>query len=402
MEVMKGGTCVKDVCEIFPHMTLTSNLCAAIGIIVGVYVLVSAFQVYTYHTSQHNAASDRQGTVHMILEGVGIYARTAGIMYHWIATQHRKPLNLSNTTVLITGGNRGLGRGIAAHLAAFDAHLILPCRKCPADFDQQVLDDAKEYRKYYGTQATPNLTKVHVQTYENLDLANMDAIDDLVRKLKTEGVFVDLLIANAGLIDPYAARTKHGFETTFGVNFVGNVYLTYSLIQAGVLKPSARIVSVSTEDHRIGPSLKELMQETGQPFGYPASGGGIHDTLIRYSYSKLAQMTWYMALARKFPQLRVVDVCPGPVGSDISLSAPWPLDVIVTKILAIVFPSIQRASVPLVQLAVAPELAHETGTHFHMNEKKPARADVRDLEIQDEVWTWTLGLFKQRGVRRGE
>ena len=314
-------------------------------------------------------------------------------MLDWISAQHKSPLDLSRETIIVTGGNRGLGRGIAGHLASFGARLILPCRRCPDDLADQVLKDAKEYRTLYGGNEA-SVKKVNVEVYQGFDLADMDSIDKFVAYCKKNNIRATIFISNAGLVDSEASRTKHNFEYSFGVNFFGNAYLTHSLWTTGVLAPDARVVSVTSEDHRGGSTVKEIMNETGKPFGY-FWGKGIVDTIDRYMYSKLAQTTWFLTLAKK-SKLHVSDVCPGPVGSEISMTAPWPLNVIVTPILGLLFPTIARAAVPIVRLAVSPEYQSLSGIHYHLGEERPARGDARDPEIQEQVWNWTLDLFNKR------
>jgi len=326
----------------------------------------------------------------MVSEAVGIYYRTSAETLAWIGAQHKKPLDLSKATILLTGGNRGLGRGIAGHLASFGARLLLPCRRCPPDLKQQVLDDAREYRALYGGDPA-TVRDVRVDVFSDFDLADWASVDALVSKLVAQGVTVTVLVANAGLVDTTASRTKQDFELTFGVNFVGSAYLTTRLLDGGVLARNARVVSVSSEDARVGPPIAEVLQRTGKPFG-AFWGDGLLDTMDRYMYSKLAQTTWYLALARK-TQLQVIDMCPGPVGSDISMSAPWPLDVIVTPVLALLFPTVHRAAIPVVRFAVAPEYANESGSHYHLGEKKPTRADASDPVEQDKVWAWAREAF---------
>jgi NAD(P)-dependent dehydrogenase (short-subunit alcohol dehydrogenase family) len=282
-----------------------------------------------------------------------------------------------------------------AHLASWGAHVIVPCRRCQDGLQEQILTDAQSYRALYDGGKVP-LRSVNVDVYQGFDLADMDSIDAFVQYCKKKGVRIPILIANAGLVEPNPTRTKQNFEAVFGVNFFGNAYLTSRLLAEGVLLPDARVVSVSSEDHRVGASVEEQMARTGKPFGY-FWGHGITDVMDRYMYSKLAQTTWFLALGRK-TNLSVIDMCPGPVGSEISSNSPWPLGTIVTYLLGVLFPSIQRASMPLVRFAISPEYAKVKADHFHLGEKRPARADARDVQVQDKVWDWTLQMFDKRSA----
>ena len=68
----------------------------------------------------------------------------------------------------------------------------------------------------------------------------------------TQGVVIDVLVNNAGLVPVPYRLTKQKFDMGLGVNFVGTAYFTLGLRSSGLLRaPGGRVVMVSSEEHRM-------------------------------------------------------------------------------------------------------------------------------------------------------
>ena len=66
-----------------------------------------------------------------------------------------------------------------------------------------------------------------------------------------QGVIVDVLVNNAGLI-PFPYRvTKQKFDIGLGVNFIGTAHFTLALKKHGLLRTPSRVIMVSSEEHRM-------------------------------------------------------------------------------------------------------------------------------------------------------
>src|SRR5215469_13622878 len=119
---------------------------------------------------------------------------------------------MSLRTVIITGGNTGLGFACASALlsSSVDWHVVLACR------DQTKARDAVEKL------ATETGSRHQVEAMP-LDLASLDSVRDfavtIAGRLKADSIPpLHGLVCNAGV----QAGTKHtvtadGFETTFGI-----------------------------------------------------------------------------------------------------------------------------------------------------------------------------------------
>src|SRR5215469_7342855 len=77
-----------------------------------------------------------------------------------------------------------------------------------------------------------------------LDLADQSQIRGVVSSLANNGLKIDVLFNNAGARFNTFQETTDGIELTFATNHLGHFLLTNLLIQALVLTPNARIITV--------------------------------------------------------------------------------------------------------------------------------------------------------------
>ena len=119
--------------------------------------------------------------------------------------------DLTGTTAVVTGASRGIGEAAARHLAALGAHVVLAARS--ADDIERI---AGEIEATGGrAQAVPT------------DVADSDAVAALMKAATDATGRLDLLVNNAGLIDPIA-RIMDSDPTAWGgiidVNVKGVYY----------------------------------------------------------------------------------------------------------------------------------------------------------------------------------
>ena len=146
---------------------------------------------------------------------------------------------LDGKTVIVTGGNTGIGLETAVDLAKRNARVILACRSV-----ERGERAAVEVRKRSG-----NDNVVFVQ----LDLASLDSVRKCAAKILEEEPQIDILINNAGVMAlPERKLTKDGFEMQFGTNHLGHFLFTNLLLDRIKESPKARIVNVSSIGHSLG------------------------------------------------------------------------------------------------------------------------------------------------------
>ncbi len=201
---------------------------------------------------------------------------------------------MQGKTVLLTGGNAGIGKEAARQLAARGADVILTSRD-PARGEQAVAD----------LRADALAGSVR---WLPLDLADFASIRALAERVREEVPRLDVLVNNAGALLGERRLTRDGFEMTFGVNHLGHVLLTDLLLPLLRSSRPARVVVVASEAHRAardGIDFDDLQRERAyHPFRV-------------YAESKLANILFARELARREAEhgLSVFAVHPGVVAS---------------------------------------------------------------------------------------
>ena len=116
---------------------------------------------------------------------------------------------------LITGGSRGIGRGIALELAAAGCRVMLTAR------DQAALNAVAAEIRARGGEA-----HVHVA-----DLCREGAADELAKAVATALGRLDILVNNAGAVKrgSFFKLTERDWHDGFGLKFFAHVWLSRAL-----------------------------------------------------------------------------------------------------------------------------------------------------------------------------
>lgn len=142
----------------------------------------------------------------------------------------------SGKTILITGGNSGIGLEAARVLSLKHAEVILTARS--------EANGVKAVETIKAHQPSANVT------WMLLDLADLDAVRAFSEAFHERYKKLDILINNAGVMYP-ATRTvtKHQFELQFGTNHLGHFVLTALLLDLLKAASDARVVTQSSIAH---------------------------------------------------------------------------------------------------------------------------------------------------------
>ena len=364
-------------------------------------------------------------TAALLVRGFAIRRRHAVRLEQLARTLHARssgPTSVRGKTILVTGSARGLGAGVAAHLAAAGARLVLPQRSGADAAEMRAIlarSAAEAVRACASSEddaaSPPTEAEIDVSC-PHLELGSLRSIDACVGALRAEGIVLDAVINNAGMVPIASGRTADGFEPAFGINYLGTAHLTLSLVQSGVLKPGATIVNVSSEEHRLasvafhrGVPLAADHADAGAPgvpsaanvpLGAVPSNASIATALERYAYSKLLVTIFSHELARRIPY-RVRDVCPGPVASEIARDAPWPIGPLTQYGMWLTFPSPADAALPVIELLLPSPphaAAHTDGgaVHYHMSEACRAGARANEAAVGAWLWEQTAALLETK------
>jgi NAD(P)-dependent dehydrogenase (short-subunit alcohol dehydrogenase family) len=182
----------------------------------------------------------------------------------------------SGKTVLVTGGNSGLGYETVLQLARKGARVLLAAR-----------DRAR------GTAALERLgagAPGRQAELAQIDLADLTSVERFAAGFLAGGEGLDLLINNAGVMAiPQRETTTQGYERQFGTNHLGHFALTGRLLPALARRPGSRVVTVSSNRHKSakGIDFDDLQAEHGyRPWG-------------AYDQSKLANAMFVLELDRR-------------------------------------------------------------------------------------------------------
>ena len=146
--------------------------------------------------------------------------------------------DLSDRTFVVTGANSGIGLETTRNLHRRGATVIMACR------NRDKADSASEAIRRSGA---PGILRV-----VDLDLSSLASIERFARTLTDDGLVIDVLINNAGVMATDRGRTADGFETQIGTNHFGHFALTGRLLPLIGGRDGGRVVTVSSIAHRSG------------------------------------------------------------------------------------------------------------------------------------------------------
>ena len=307
---------------------------------------------------------------------------------------------VAGKTVVITGGNGGLGYECAKTLAAAGGwHVLIASR-----------DD--ERNKQAVMRIIAESANKHVSAMR-LDLASLAAVREFTRELEASGLPpVHGVVCNAGVqVVSGMTRTDDGFETTFGVNHLGH-FLLVNLLLARLVAP-ARVVFVSSDTHdprRWMPWIAGMAAPrymTPRELAYPAPHTGNRLTAIRegtrrYSTSKLCNLLCAYELDRRLraasrdtsaTPITINSFNPGMMpgtglarGNGAVVDFLW--DRVLPKLRFVVpgINSVEGSGRALARLVTDPALAGVTGRYYEGEREVESSPESHDRDKARELW----------------
>lgn len=262
-------------------------------------------------------------------------------------------------TVVITGGNAGIGKATAHGIAKQGARLVLACR------NQKTAQAAcQEIRRDTGNE------NVSVMA---LDLSSLDSIRAFASELRKEHQRIDVLVNNAGVFPSKLEKTAEGFEAQFGVNYLGHFLLTNLLLDQLRRSPSARIVHVSSMMHRLGRI----------DFGN-FKGEKRYRAFNAYTQSKLANILFSNELSRRLAGEKITSnaLHPGAVVTGLYESLPGP----VLRAMQRVMDSPEKGARTSIHLALSPEVEGVSGKYFVGCKMRGTSRLARNEQLASRLW----------------
>jgi NAD(P)-dependent dehydrogenase (short-subunit alcohol dehydrogenase family) len=274
--------------------------------------------------------------------------------------------DMTGKTVVITGGNSGIGLSTAAALAGAGARVVITARD-PGRAGTAV----EEIGRRSGGASVERVL---------FDLSSLASVRAGASELLERCDRIDVLLNNAGVVLTDRRVTVDGLETTFVVNHLGHFLLTDLLLDRIKASAPARIVNVASTAHRgagRGLDFDDLQSERA------------YRGMQVYSKSKLANIYFTTELARRLAGTGVTANClhPGTVATgygrdgDAHGFLSFGLKVIKPFIL-----TPERGARTSIYLASSPEVAEVTGQYFARC--RPARTSrlAKDHEAAVRLW----------------
>ena len=211
-----------------------------------------------------------------------------------IADQHGR-------TIVVTGANSGIGLIAARELARAGARVVLACR------DLTRGEQAAELIRERAAGADVEVAE--------LDLADLSSVRRFAGAFADRHEGLDVLINNAGVMALPRRETADGFEMHIGTNHLGHFALTGLLLDRLLVRPSARVVTVSSSAHRMGKIDLDDLHGVKHYWRWSA-----------YAQSKLANLLFAFELQRRVDaaglKLRSVAAHPGYAATNLQSAGP--------------------------------------------------------------------------------
>jgi NAD(P)-dependent dehydrogenase (short-subunit alcohol dehydrogenase family) len=273
---------------------------------------------------------------------------------------------MDGKTVVITGGNAGIGKETAVGLAERGAKVVITSR-----------DEGRGAAALDAIRTRSGSDTVEVM---ELDLADTASIRAFAAAVLERLPRIDVLVNNAGLVVGRRQETKDGFELTFGVNHLGHFLLTELLLDRLKQSAPSRIVVVSSHAHkqaRKGLDFDDLLAQKR------------YRSFSVYGKTKLANILFTRELARRLEGTGVTvnALHPGFVasrfGRDGDIGWMGNLGMPLVRPFAI---SPQQGARTSIHLASAPELDGISGEYFYKCALSTPSAAARDDAAASRLW----------------
>ncbi len=263
---------------------------------------------------------------------------------------------------IITGASSGMGLATAAALAGKGATLGLVSRN-----------------RSKGETVVKSITEKTKNSKIELfiaDLSSQADIRKLANEIKTKFPKIDVLINNAGGINPKRIVTIDGFELTFAVNHLAYFLFTNLLLENLKAAPKARIVSVASVASNYGKiNFKDLNFEK-KYYSFKA-----------YAQSKLANIIFTYELANRLKGTNVTANClhPGMVKTRFATEMNnyfgffW-------KLINPILITAEKGAETAIWLASSPEVEGISGKYFKEKKEVKSIRSSYDIATQQRLW----------------
>ena len=306
------------------------------------------------------------------------------IFYYWKNHLKKGPIykssvSLEGKTVIITGGNAGIGKATALECAKRKAHLIIASRN---------VEKSLAARKEIIEQTGHDDIKIM-----KLDLGDFDSVRDFACNVLASEQYIDFLVNNAALF-AIPGLTKHGFSYGFGVNHLGHFLLTSLLLdrmkQHSATRP-VRILNVSS-----GSYIKGSVNFERAAYVDNSDRDGFIEHFQLYRTTKLANIYFTTSLAQRTANSNIYafSINPGPTFSDIGKSLPFGVSWLIGKLYTILlFRPVLYGCQTTMYCMLDEDVIRNSGDYFY----NCNRCELTDLakgnEVGAKLWCFSVKVL---------
>lgn len=286
---------------------------------------------------------------------------------------------LDGKTIVITGGNSGIGHAVSVDLAKRGAKVILACK-----------DRARRDSAPFSVRSRSGNINVR---FMYLDLNSLDSIVEFCHQLCESEQRLDILINNAAVLTP-KDRTVDGFDQTMGVNYFGHFLLTNLLLdKLASTGTRPRVINMVCDAYHTG--RLDLEDPDLLPFSERD-----YDFNRAYSSSKLALLIITKEMAQRFQRrgINVYAVNPGYVDTKLYRNWPGKTGKLYRGISRLVYMAPEDGAQSVIFAAITSDLDVDSGKCISDCKAGDASVFAKiDALYGEKLWDKSEALLKSKG-----
>ncbi len=267
---------------------------------------------------------------------------------------------------VITGASSGIGKATAKTIATLGCRVVMVCRNKDKGMTVKAEIEAATNNKLIDLRIA--------------DLSSQADIKKLASELKASYPIIDVLINNAGSINPKLNFTADHIETTFAVNHLAYFLLTNLLLDSIKGSINGRIINVASR-----------LDNMGEIYFDDVNLSTHYTPFKAYCQSKLANVMFTIELAEKIANTNIICNAMHPGGVNTGFSANTSgLFGFLFRLMSPILRSAEKGAETIIWLATSAEGGSLNGKYIM--DCKEIKANKIAYNSQGRKKLWQLSL----------